>query len=109
LVLGEDVWGIRRSNPHDWRTNVSRGAVTEAIEVTDALRDYALRASAAVGAVVAGVDLLPADDGRLLALEVNAVPGWRALGRTLEIDIASRLLSFLSSQVVEQRSVCIAR
>lgn len=109
LVLGEDVWGIRRSNPHDWRTNVSRGAVTEAIEVTDALKDYALRASAAVGAVVAGVDLLPADDGRLLALEVNAVPGWRALARTLEIDVASRLLSFLSSQVVEQRSVCIAR
>ena len=109
FILGDDVWGIRRSNPHDWRTNVSRGAVTEKIEVTDALKDCAVRASRAVGAVMAGVDLLPTVDGRLLALEVNAVPGWRALARTLEIDVASRVLSFLSQQVLEQRSVCLAR
>jgi len=109
FILGDDVWGIRRSNPHDWRTNVSRGAVTEKIEVTDALRDCAVRASRAVGAVMAGVDLLPTVDGRLLALEVNAVPGWRALARTLEIDVASRVLSFLSQQVLERRSVCLSR
>ena len=108
LVLGDEVFGIRRSNPHDWRTNVSRGAKTEAIEVTDSLREHAQRASAAIGADIAGVDLLPARDGRLLALEVNAVPGWRALAHTLEIDIAERVLEFLSAQVAERRSVCMA-
>ena len=108
LVLGDEVFGIRRCNPHDWRTNVSRGAVTEKLEVTAELRAVALRASAAVGAPFAGVDLLPARDGRLLALEVNAVPGWRALARTLEIDIAARLLAFLSDQSAGNRSVCLA-
>ena len=108
LVLGDEVFGMRRSNPHDWRTNVSRGAKAEAVEVTDSLREHAQRASAAIGADFAGVDLLPARDGRLLALEVNAVPGWRALAHTLEIDIAERVLEFLSAQVAERRSVCMA-
>lgn len=108
LVLGDEVFGIRRSNPHDWRTNVSRGAKTEAIEVTESLRDHALRASAAIGAEFVGVDLLPGLDGRLLALEVNAVPGWRALARTLKIDIAERVIEFLARQVAERDAVCMA-
>ncbi len=108
LVLGEDVFGIRRSNPHDWRTNVSRGAKTDAIEVTDSLRMIARRASTDIGAEFAGVDLLPAPDGRLLALEVNAVPGWRAVARTLKIDIAQRVFEYLSRQVAERHAVCTA-
>ena len=79
LVVGNDVLGMRRRHPHDWRTNISRGAQAEPLEVTDALTDLALQATQAVGAEIAGVDLLPARDGRLYALEVNAVPGWRAL------------------------------
>jgi ribosomal protein S6--L-glutamate ligase len=45
-----------------------------------------------VGAAVAGVDLLPARDGRLYAIEVNAVPGWRALGEVTGVDVAERVL-----------------
>ncbi len=109
LTLGNEVFGIRRSNPHDWRTNVSRGASTEAIEITESLRDHARRASSAIGATFAGVDLLPATDGRLFALEVNAVPGWRALARTLEVDIAERVLQFLSRQAAERDAICLAK
>lgn len=95
LVLGDEVLGMRRSNPSDWRTNVSRGAKTTPLEVTDELADIARRAAQAVGALVAGVDILPGRDGKLYALEVNAVPGWRALGRTLRIDIAKRMIDYL--------------
>ncbi len=96
LTLGPDVLGMRRSNRLDWRTNVSRGAVCERLEVTSQLGDLARRAAAAVGAVMAGVDLLPAKDGRLLVIEVNAVPGWRALAKTLDVDVARRVLQLLS-------------
>ena len=109
LTLGDDVFGIRRSNPNDWRTNVSRGARTEPIEITESLRDYAQQASTAIGATFAGVDLLPAIDGRLFALEVNAVPGWRALARTLDVDIADRVLHFLSRQSAERDARCLAK
>ena len=99
LVLGERVLGMRRRNPLDWRTNVSRGASAEPLEVTDELASLAHRAAAAIGAPLAGVDLLPGRDGRIYAIEVNGVPGWKALARTLEIDVAALVLDFVEAEV----------
>jgi RimK family alpha-L-glutamate ligase len=99
LVVGRHVWAIRRRNPLDWRTNVSRGATAEPVELTDDLVDLARRAAAAIGAPVAGVDLLPGPDGRLHVIEVNAVPGWQALARTLEVDVARHVLETTRSLV----------
>ncbi|MFV2069313.1 MAG: RimK family alpha-L-glutamate ligase [Pirellulales bacterium] len=105
LVIGRHVLGIRRRNPHDWRTNVSRGAIAERIEVTDDLARMARQAADAVGAPLAGVDLLPARDGELYALEVNAVPGWRALARTLEVDVARMVLQLTASLADKTRDL----
>lgn len=104
LVVGERVLGMRRRNPLDWRTNVSRGATAEPLEVTSELAELAQRAAAAVGAPLAGVDLLPGRDGAVYAIEVNAVPGWKALSRALDIDVARLVLDFVAS-AVEQRSL----
>ena len=60
--------------------------------------------STAVGAPLAGVDLLPAQDGRLLALEVNAVPGWKALSSTLELDVAALVLDSIAGLVARGKS-----
>ena len=87
-----------RRNPLDWRTNVSRGAKTERLELTPELIDLAHRAADSVGAPLAGVDVLPDKDGRLYLLEVNAVPGWKALARTLEVDLAAKVLQFVSAR-----------
>jgi len=97
LVLGERVFGMQRINPHDWRTNVSRGATTQPLEPDAPLTAMARAAAQAVGAWVAGVDILPARDGRWYVLEVNAVPGWKALSRTLGVDIAALLLTELEA------------
>lgn len=97
LLLGEQIYGMRRCNPDDWRTNVSRGAKTSRLEVTSELEELAHKAAAAVGAPLAGVDLLPGRDGNLYAIEVNAVPGWRAIARTLDIDVARIVLDYLES------------
>jgi len=98
LVMGDEILGMKRRNPLDWRTNVSRGAKTERLEVTPELADLAHRAADAVGAPLAGVDVLPGKDGRLYVLEVNAVPGWKALARTLEIDVASEVLRLVAGR-----------
>jgi RimK family alpha-L-glutamate ligase len=98
LVLDQRVLGMRRRNPLDWRTNISRGATAEPLEVTPELAGLALRAAASVGAPLAGVDLLPGRDGQLYAIEVNAVPGWKALARTLHIDVAQSVLEFVEKQ-----------
>ena len=97
LVIGQRVVGMRRCNPLDWRTNVSRGATTEPIDVTSNLGELALTAATAVGAQIAGVDLLPGIDGKLYAIEVNAVPGWKALASTVRVDIANLVLQHVAS------------
>ena len=99
LVVGKRMWGMTRRNPLDWRTNVSRGATTEPFEPDAALVALARKAAHAVGAPLAGVDLLPARDGSLYVIEVNAVPGWQALARTHNIDIAARVLKFVEASV----------
>lgn len=99
LVVGERIFGMRRRNLLDWRTNVSRGATPEPLEVTADLAELAFRAATAIGAPLAGVDLLPGRDGTLYAIEVNAVPGWQALSRTTGIDVAAEVLAEIAARV----------
>ena len=99
FVIGDEVLGMRRSNLRDWRTNVSRGAQTTRHEVSDDEARLACAARRGIGAAIAGVDVLPDRDGRQYVLEVNAVPGWRALSRTLDVDVASKILDYLAGTV----------
>ncbi len=98
LVIGDEILAMKRRNPLDWRTNVSRGAKAERLELTPELANLARRAADSVGAPLAGVDVLPGKDGRLYVLEVNAVPGWKALARTLEVDVAAKTLQFVAAR-----------
>jgi tetrahydromethanopterin:alpha-L-glutamate ligase len=103
LVIGERVLAMKRCNALDWRTNLSRGAKAEAFVPEQSIMDMAHRAARAVGAPVAGVDLLPGRDGRLYCIEVNAVPGWKGLAKAHGIDVASIVLEFTSEYVRECR------
>lgn len=97
LVLGEHVYTMRRTHPLDWRKNACRGALCEAANLPNAAILLARQAAKAVGAVFAGVDLIHADDGTWQVLEVNASPSWRALSRTLQVDVARALLEYMAS------------
>jgi len=94
LVIGDEVLAMRRDNPDDWRTNVSRGATAGPLKLTSELRDIAIAAIRATGVQIAGVDVLPGKDGRMYAIEVNAVPGWKAAAKALNTDIAGRVLDY---------------
>jgi ribosomal protein S6--L-glutamate ligase len=94
FVLGDRILGAirRHAAGTDWRTNVAVGGRPEAFLPDNAMIRLALRASAAVGTHMAGVDLLPDPSGRLVVLEVNAVPGWRALAGATGADVAREIL-----------------
>lgn len=98
MVIGDQMLGMRRRHPTDWRTNISRGATAEAIDVSDELADRAQRAATAVGTTIAGVDFLPGKDGQLYAIEVNAVPGWKALAGVSNRDVAKLVVEHLQSR-----------
>jgi ribosomal protein S6--L-glutamate ligase len=96
LVVGDRVIGMRRSNPDDWRTNVSRGAVCQPIEPDEAMMRAAVGAARAVGTEIAGVDLIFDRQGNLFVLEVNGVPGWQAISRVCDVDVAAMILDWLA-------------
>ena len=88
---------MRRRANGGWRTNVAQGGTAETTRLTAEEESLAMRAAQAVGAPVAGVDLLPGPAGELYVLEVNAVPGWRALAPLTGVDIAAMLLRHLAA------------
>jgi tetrahydromethanopterin:alpha-L-glutamate ligase len=97
VLRGEVLGAMRRhAQPGEWRTNVSLGGRAEACRLNPEDERLALAAAGAIGAEMAGVDLITdLDLGRTVVLEVNAVPGWRALSRVTGIDVAAAILAAL--------------
>jgi ribosomal protein S6--L-glutamate ligase len=98
FVLRGEVVGVMRRHAArgDWRTNVSLGGRAESCRLEPEAERLAVAAARAVGAEMAGIDLiLDLDRGDLVVLEVNAVPGWRALARVTGVDIAAAVISAL--------------
>lgn len=99
FVLGGRVLtAMRRHARSEWRTNIAQGGRGEAVSLSANEQRLALAAAEAVGVAVAGIDLLPDKAGRLHVLEVNAVPGWRALAKTTATDIAVEIVRFLERE-----------
>src|SRR5688500_6880359 len=98
FVLGGRVLAAMRRHARDgWRTNVAQGGRAEAVSATAEESRLALAAADAVGTVAAGIDLLPRPEGGYHVLEVNAVPGWRALAPATGVDVASEIVKSLQS------------
>lgn len=105
LVVGDRLFAMRRiARAGEWRTNVSLGGRPEAFEPPAAWCDMARRAAAALETEVAGVDLLPAADGRVLVLEVNGVPGWRGLESATGADVTGAVADHVEKAV--RRGFC---
>jgi RimK family alpha-L-glutamate ligase len=96
FILGGRVLGAIERRAAGWRTNIARGGRAEAIALPPEWAELAVRAAAAVGAVYAGVDLLPAHDGTIYVLEVNGIPGWQGLQDATGIDVAGALAGHLA-------------
>ena len=95
FVLGDRVLAAMRRTSADWRTNIARGAKGQAFEPDAVIGDLARRAARACGAPVAGVDVLIGPHGEPYVLEVNAVPGWRAITSVTGIDVAVEQLAYV--------------
>src|SRR5262245_31330690 len=95
VIGGKVIAAMRRSSRDDWRTNVALGGTAEKAELTREQSALAIRAAEAVGCPVAGVDLLPGPGGELFVIEVNAVPGWRALAPVSGMDLAAQIVRYL--------------
>jgi len=102
FTAGGRIVASARREGDGWKSNVAAGAVAHPHVPTDAQADLARRAAAVVEADYAGVDLLEAEDGRLLVTEVNGIPGWSGLQETTRVDVAGAIADTLLARLEDR-------
>jgi RimK family alpha-L-glutamate ligase len=91
FVLGGQLLAAMTRRGNGWKTNVAQGAQSETLRLDPALEALSLRAAQLVGADYAGVDIVCDQEGKPYVIEVNGIPGWRGLQRTVEFDVADAI------------------
>ena len=93
LVIGGRVRAaMRRIGPEgEFRSNIHRGGTGEPVKLSRAYERIAIRAAAAAGLEVAGVDILESAGGPMV-IEVNASPGFEGLEEATKRNIARMFL-----------------
>ncbi|MER5766357.1 RimK family alpha-L-glutamate ligase [Streptomyces sp. NPDC001985] len=97
IVVGGELLGAVHRTGGTWRANVALGAQARPCEATPGITRLAVAAAAAVGADIAGVDLIEDRDGRLLVLEVNHRVEFSGFHSALggRVDVADRIVGHL--------------
>ena len=90
-VVGDRVLAASYRTAKHWVTNAARGAESVPCPITADIEDLALRACTAVGARLAGVDLIETRDG-LAVIEVNTGGEFKGLMSTTDVDIAGAIV-----------------
>jgi [lysine-biosynthesis-protein LysW]--L-2-aminoadipate ligase len=104
---GRVVGAVRRvAAPNEWRTNIALGARREPTTPPPEACDLAIRAADAVGGALVGVDLLPADLGTWVVLEVNGAVDFNSI-YSIEEDVFAATMAALR-RVVEEPAAALA-
>lgn len=100
VVVGGRALGATYRRSTQWRSNVARGAISEPCALSDDLTKHAEAAAAAVGAEIAGVDVLECVDGSLTVLEVNDRVEFRGFQQAhgSGIDVARAIVDHLKTR-----------
>ncbi len=100
FVVGERVVAAMRrvAQGQEFRSNVHRGGMAEAITLDPEYEQTAIRAAQLVGLRVAGVDMLEGTDGPQI-MEVNSSPGLEGIESATQIDVAGAIVEYLEDRV----------
>lgn len=100
FVVGDRVVAAMRrvAQGQEFRSNVHRGGVAEAIDLPDDYRETAVRAAQIMGLQVAGVDMLESADGPQI-MEVNSSPGLEGIETCSGLDVAGAVIDYIAAQV----------
>jgi ribosomal protein S6--L-glutamate ligase len=100
FVVGDRVVAAMRrvAQGQEFRSNVHRGGIAEAVELSEEYVQTAIRATQILGLQVAGVDMLEGKDGPQI-MEVNSSPGLEGIETCTGLDIAGAVIDYIAAQV----------
>jgi RimK family alpha-L-glutamate ligase len=99
FVVGGRVVAAMLRTGTGWKTNYSKGAKIEPVLLSAEEADLALRAVQLLNLDYAGVDLMPAEDGKTYVIEINSIPGWRGLQQITGQSIAGWIVNHVLKSV----------
>ena len=101
VVDGEVVGAMKRQGKEgEFRSNLHRGGSAMQSILTEEEKETAIKAAAAVGLGVAGVDMLQSTRGPLV-LEVNSSPGLEGIERATGVDVAGKIIAYIEKSVAQ--------
>jgi len=100
FVVGDRVVAAMRrvAQGGDFRSNVHRGGLAEAVDLDPVYEQTAIRSAQIMGLKVAGVDMLEGKDGPQV-MEVNSSPGLEGIETSTKLDVAGTIIDFIEGQV----------
>ncbi len=100
FVVGDRVVAAMRrvAQGQEFRSNVHRGGVAEAVELTEEYKETAVRAAQILGLRVAGVDMLESATGPQI-MEVNSSPGLEGIETCTKLDVAGAIIEYIAARV----------
>jgi tetrahydromethanopterin:alpha-L-glutamate ligase len=99
FVLRGRVIAAMMRRASTWITNVKQGGQPLAIAPDPKMDRLAIAAAEAVGAEIAGVDVLVAAGGAPTVLEVNSMPAWSGVQKVSTRNIAEAIASALMDRI----------
>jgi ribosomal protein S6--L-glutamate ligase len=88
----------RVAQGQEFRSNVHRGGIAEAVELPPEYVETAVRATQILGLQVAGVDMLESKSGPQI-MEVNSSPGLEGIETCTGLDVAGAVIEYIAAQV----------
>ena len=104
VVKGRIVAAMMRS-ASTWITNVKQGGTPIAAAADARMKNLAIAAADAVGASIAGVDILIGVGGTPTVLEVNSMPAWSGLQKVTPHNIAAVIADALVAELARDAAV----
>ena len=100
FVVGDRVVAAMRrvAQGQEFRSNVHRGGLTEAVTLDDKYAETAVRAAQIMGLRIAGVDMLEGKNGPQI-MELNSSPGLEGIEQCTQLDIAGAAIDYMAAQV----------
>jgi tetrahydromethanopterin:alpha-L-glutamate ligase len=99
FVLRGQVIAAMMRRASTWITNVKQGGEPLPVARDPTMERLAVQAAEAVGAQIAGVDVMAGADGAPTVLEVNSMPAWSGLQRVSKRNIAEAIASALMDEL----------
>ncbi len=88
----------RSAKNGEFRSNFHKGGSVCTVDLTDAERKLAIKATQILGLDISGVDILRTKTGPKI-IEVNSNPGLEGISKATGIDVAAKVIDFLEKRV----------